>query len=58
MGSLVGDHRRWLYMYILCHSNQQRETKDVGVELAPHSHQKLYLIPIELRMTMQDIESV
>lgn len=58
MGSLVGDHYRWLHMYILCHSDHKREAKDVGVELAPHSHQKLYLIPIGLRMTMQDIESI
>ena len=26
-------------------------------EMAPHSHQKLYLKPLELRITMQEIES-
>ena len=48
MGSLVGDHHRWLHMYILCHCNQETGAKDTEVGLGPHSHQKLYLIPLEL----------
>ena len=58
MESLVGNQDRWLHMYIPCHSNQNMETKDKGVEPAPESHQKLCLIPLELRITMYDIGSV
>lgn len=54
MGSLVGDRRRWPHLYMLCHSNQKGEMKDTGVD----SHQKLYLITLELRITMRDIECI